>query len=93
MDVPEKRKSSDSEADLNKILSKLNDLPADQRGERALRMAARLVEYGAFELAGRVSSETVGEMVNLSARLSGRRNAADAAPSGADVVQLFPGDR
>ncbi|WP_298836211.1 hypothetical protein [uncultured Roseobacter sp.] len=93
MENPDRQKALDNEADLQNFLNKLNGLPAHERGERALLMAARLVEYGAFELAGHVNSDTVGEMVNLSARLSGRGQSAPGSPPESEVVQLFPLNR
>ncbi|WP_300029641.1 hypothetical protein [uncultured Roseobacter sp.] len=87
---PDRQQIAEFDLELERILNDLNGLPEQERGERAVIMAARLMEYAAFELAGHVDCELVGEMVNLSARMSGRRRKESTTPVSGSVVPLFP---
>ena len=59
------------------LLARLNELPANVRGHLALKLSAKLAEFGAFELAGRFSSSEIGELIEMAARMTAQ--AEDAA--------------
>ncbi|QJF51433.1 hypothetical protein [Roseobacter ponti] len=66
--APEARVSSEDKT-LSALMHDLDRLPSAERGAAAIRIAAALIEYGAFELAERLKSRETGELINLAAAL------------------------
>ncbi|MEM1073160.1 MAG: hypothetical protein AAF665_17005 [Pseudomonadota bacterium] len=52
------------------LIAEIANVPDQQRGARALLLAARLLEAAAYELAGRLDSEQVGALIECAADLS-----------------------
>lgn len=70
------------------LCGQLDDLPAHERAKMALVLAGRLVEDAAFSLAGTVSSEAVGNLIEMSAALSKGTGHTDPAKHDAVISQM-----
>lgn len=55
--------------ELCKLTETLGDMPEDTRGFVALKLAARLLEFSAFELAEYLDSGSIGDLISIAARL------------------------
>ncbi|MFK7881062.1 hypothetical protein [Roseobacter sp.] len=58
-----------TEGDVDQLVHLLNELPTNERSSRAMKIASRLLEYAAFELAGRQPAAFVAELVDASAKI------------------------
>ena len=68
------------EAEFLSLVERLEALPDAERGRFAIALSALLVEYSAFELAGRCDSRMVGELVEIAARLAGQAEELTRSP-------------
>ncbi|WP_295316687.1 hypothetical protein [Roseobacter sp.] len=62
-------RDSSEDKTLSALMHDLERLPPEERGASAIRIAAALIEYGAFKLAVRLDSRETGELINLAAAL------------------------
>ncbi len=51
------------------LIHLLQSLPLSERSSCALGLASRLIEYSAFELAGRRSADDVAQLIDCAARM------------------------
>jgi hypothetical protein len=51
------------------VFDVLSALPPELRAQHALMLSAQLVEFAAFEMAGKLTSDRVGELINCAADL------------------------
>ncbi|WP_298976033.1 hypothetical protein [uncultured Roseobacter sp.] len=58
------------DSDVDRLIHLLDELPPVERSHKAMTVAARLLEYAAYELAGRQPARLVGELVDTSARIN-----------------------
>ncbi len=54
---------------LDLLLEYLKGLPADQRGPEAMRLSSKLLEFAAFEMAGSLTSDRIGALIECAAQL------------------------
>ncbi|MGZ2257703.1 hypothetical protein [Roseobacter sp. A03A-229] len=58
-----------TDAAVETLISHLRSLPVSDRSSRALGVASRLIEFAAFELAGRQSADDVADLINCAAQM------------------------
>jgi hypothetical protein len=66
-------------------------MPPELRAQHALMLSAQLVEFAAFEMAGKLTSDRVGELINCAADLDDRAlevGASDFFPARGPAVLL-----
>lgn len=56
-------------ASASAVMDALMNLPPDERAKQALALSARLVEFAAFETAGQLPSNRIGDLIDCSANL------------------------
>jgi hypothetical protein len=54
------------------VFEMLSAMPPELRAQHALMLSAQLVEFAAFEMAGKLTSDRVGELINCAADLDDR---------------------
>lgn len=54
------------------VFEVLSAMPPELRAQHALRLSAQLVEFAAFEMAGKLTSDRVGELIDCAADLDDR---------------------
>lgn len=54
------------------VFEVLSAMPPELRAQHALMLSAQLVEFAAFEMAGKLTSDRVGELINCAADLDDR---------------------
>ena len=62
------------ETEFRRLVSRLEVLSRQDRGQECVALSAMLLEYAAFELAPTSSCEMVGRLVELSAELTRKGN-------------------
>ncbi|MBW4708681.1 hypothetical protein KX928_12895 [Roseobacter sp. YSTF-M11] len=72
--------ASSADAGADPLIEQLKALPHSERTRQALRIAARLVEFSAFELAGTHTATYVADLINCAAKLD---------RSSAEVFEIF----
>ncbi|MEE4188453.1 MAG: hypothetical protein V2I76_08415 [Roseobacter sp.] len=83
-DVKQRIMSAQAQDDISgddaydQVLNRLLSLTDERRGPVAVRVAARLLEFAAFELAGKIESGQVGAIIDCAAELQDTTNTGSA---------------
>ncbi|MCV3271059.1 hypothetical protein [Roseobacter sinensis] len=68
-----------TDAAVDALVSHLRSLPLSDRSSRALGVASQLIEFAAFELAGRQSADDVADLIDCAARMDFASNDVQGA--------------
>jgi hypothetical protein len=73
----------------DEVLNQIMSLTEERRGQVAVRVAARLLEFAAFELAGKIESVQVGAIIDCAVELNDQNNAAHSSSAARTSKQTF----
>ncbi|WP_299674776.1 hypothetical protein [uncultured Roseobacter sp.] len=82
---PQAKRPQATDAAVEALIAHLRTLPVSERSSCALAAASRLIEFAAFELAGRQSADDVADLINCAARMDFASNDVQATVPGETI--------